>query len=225
MVLLGRPPRVQIKLFESQTCTPLCRRTYKKSDEMGMRKFKLLNRAIKKDYMHHWIMDNLPAVECTANCRGGLTKDQRPFYRMGFPVGCAIGEASTSLTICTVNNIANLYPEETFINNHIDIVIKYHESDEFEGARVVGLEVQPRSINHKSPEEVDCSASAPAQPFSMGDGDELDLVYTYSVYFHQSGALPVPTACCRCCQRFPVVQEGALEILPWPTASGLSVRV
>lgn len=93
--------------------------------------------------LFHRIVDNLPAVECTANCRGGPSSQDRPFYRLGFPVGCAIGEASTSLTICTVNNIANLYPEETFINNHIDIIVKYHESSEFEVRRMPSTTAVP----------------------------------------------------------------------------------
>ena len=54
------------------------------------------------------IIDNLPAVECTSNCRGGREfQDGRevhvhPYYRMGFPVGCAIGPARKSMTVCTV---------------------------------------------------------------------------------------------------------------------------
>jgi hypothetical protein len=126
--------------------------------------------------MHHWIIDNLPAVECTSNCRGGVEYHEQPYvvhippccplvlnlgrgcpsnclpfsdtclgirryYRLGFPVGCAIGEARKSMTICTVNTISNMYPEEVFVNNHIDLVIDFHESTEFTGARIVGVQV------------------------------------------------------------------------------------
>jgi hypothetical protein len=45
------------------------------------------------------------------------------------------------MTICTVNTISNMYPEEVFVNNHIDLVIDFHESTEFTGARIVGVQV------------------------------------------------------------------------------------
>ena len=44
----------QINMFEGQICTPLCHRTYKKNDPASLKKFKQINRAIQKDYMHHW---------------------------------------------------------------------------------------------------------------------------------------------------------------------------
>lgn len=191
-VLMGERIRhspYQVGLFEGKVCEPLCHRHYDPQDKESMTKFKLIERAIRKDYMHHWIMDNLPAVECTAQCRGGKTREEQPYYRLGFPVGCALGDAEKSLTLCTANNIINMYPEEVFINNHVDIVVKYHESDEFEGTRVVGIEIQPRSLGHRSPSDLDCSAGAPPQTFSMGaDGKQkaVDVTYTYSVYFHAS---------------------------------------
>ena len=35
------------------------------------------------------------------------------------------------MTVCTINNINNMYPNEVFINNHIDIIVKYHQAPEF----------------------------------------------------------------------------------------------
>eukprot|EP00036_Acanthoecidae_sp_10tr_P016848 CAMPEP_0206308858 /NCGR_PEP_ID=MMETSP0106_2-20121207/12079_1 /ASSEMBLY_ACC=CAM_ASM_000206 /TAXON_ID=81532 /ORGANISM="Acanthoeca-like sp., Strain 10tr" /LENGTH=732 /DNA_ID=CAMNT_0053739917 /DNA_START=132 /DNA_END=2325 /DNA_ORIENTATION=+ len=189
-ILLGERIRhspYEIRMREDVYCRPLCQRKYNFDDKKSRHKFKLLKNAIKKDYMHHWIIDNLPAVECTSNCRGGVEYHEQPYYRLGFPVGCAIGEARKSMTICTVNTISNMYPEETFINNHVDLVIDFHESTEFTGARIVGVQVSPRSIRHKSYKEVDCGHEVDPQPFKLTkDSKKLDLVYTYSVAFRPS---------------------------------------
>ena len=189
-ILLGERIRhspYQIRMREDVYCKPLCTRKYSADDKKSKTKFKMLYNAIKKDYMHHWIVDNLPAVECTSNCRGGHETHEKPYYRLGFPVGCAIGEARKSMTICTVNTISNMYPEEVFINNHVDIIIDFHESEEFTGARIVGVQVSPRSIRHKSVGAVDCGHEVDPQPFKLNaDNKELDLVYTYSVTFRPS---------------------------------------
>eukprot|EP00038_Savillea_parva_P007385 m.169803 g.169803 ORF g.169803 m.169803 type:complete len:664 (-) comp13147_c0_seq1:107-2098(-) len=189
-ILLGERIRhspYEIRMREDVYCRPLCQRKYNFDDKKSKHKFKLLSNAIKKDYMHHWIIDNLPAVECTSNCRGGVQPHEQPYYRLGFPVGCAIGEARKSMTICTVNTISNMYPEEVFINNHVDLVIDFHESAEFTGARIVGVQVSPRSIRHKSYKEVDCGHDVDPQPFKLNkDSKKLDLVYTYSVAFRPS---------------------------------------
>jgi len=189
-IILGERIRhspYEVRMREDVMCRPLCSRKYKFEDKKSKAKFRLLQNAIKKDYMHHWIVDNLPAVECTSNCRGGGETHERPFFRLGFPVGCAIGEAKKSMTICTVNTISNMYPEETFINNHVDIVIDFHESVEFTGARIVGVQVSPRSIKHASASQVNCGHDPDPQPFKLNaENPSLELVYTYSVSFRPS---------------------------------------
>eukprot|EP00729_Bicosta_minor_P007009 gene7009-26126_t len=199
-ILMGERIRhspYDIRMREDIRCKPICKRNYtweEKSTKLNKRKEyrKILN-AIKKDYMHHWIVDNLPAVECTSNCRGGREVvdgeevHKFPYYRLGFPIGCAIGPARKSMTVCTVNTIANMYPEEVFINNHVDIVIDYHEAEEFTGARIVGVQVSPRSLGHKSVTELDCGPAAEPQPFKLSEEEpKLDVVYTYSVTFRAS---------------------------------------
>ena len=152
----------------------------------------------------------MPAVECTSNCDSDSAG--KPFYRLGFPVGCKIGESAESMTVCTVcllttstyvqyQNIEKMKLGALFLNNHIDIVISYHESEEFtvcnhshailtlfQGARIVGLEVTPRSINHASESEIDCGPDRdPIQYVLDATSPKLDIVYTYSVTFKPSG--------------------------------------
>lgn len=201
-ILMGERIRhspYEIRMLEDVRCKPVCFRNYsygKRSTVKNKRKkHKQLYQAIKKDYMHHWIIDNLPAVECTSNCRGGQTYDFEkgkdvhlfPYYRLGFPIGCAIGPARKSMTVCTVTTIANMYPEEVFINNHVDIKILYHQSPEFTGSRVVGVQVSPRSLGHKDIDNLDCGLGVGPQPFRLDEKHpKLELYYTYTVVFEKS---------------------------------------
>lgn len=75
---------------------------------------------------------NVSPTPCLCTQKRTPTPERQPYYRMGFPVGCAIGQAANSMTVCTVHNIDNMYAEEVFINNHIDLVIDYHTAPEFE---------------------------------------------------------------------------------------------
>jgi transmembrane 9 superfamily protein 2/4 len=199
-ILMGERIRhspYEVRMKEDVQCRALCKRNYtweeKSTKKNKKKKYKQIFNAIRKDYMHHWIMDNLPVVECTSNCRGGqeYTEGQVihkfPYYRLGFPVGCAIGPARKSMTVCTVNTIANMYPEEVFINNHVDITVDYHESAEFDGSRIVGATISPRSIHHKSVDNLDCGAGNDPQPFNLTkQRSQLDIIYTYSVIFRPS---------------------------------------
>lgn len=53
---------------ETAECVPLCKRKYMSDNRKDLAKFRNLLNAIRKDYMHHWLLDNLPVVECTSNC-------------------------------------------------------------------------------------------------------------------------------------------------------------
>lgn len=52
----------------TQECVPLCKRSYSSSSRHDITKFRHILNAIRKDYMNHWLLDNLPVVECTSNC-------------------------------------------------------------------------------------------------------------------------------------------------------------
>lgn len=108
-----------------------------------------------------------------------------------------------------------MHADALFINNHVDIIISYHDSEEFQviiealtsfsqtllclllrphspkGSRIVGVEVLPRSIKHKSIAELDCGSSAGPQEFKLtSDSPTLDVIYTYSVSFKPSRKWP-----------------------------------
>ena len=78
----------------------------------------------------------------------------------------------------------------------MDITIDFHESEEFTGARIVGVQVSPRSIHHKSVDTVDCGHDVEPQPFKLTKDDpNFDMIYTYSVTFRPSGEFSTDTIC------------------------------
>lgn len=92
-------------------------------------------RAIDDDYRVHWIVDNLPVGMEERNEFGETT-----FHR-GFPVGFHTG------------NKVKTYKH--YINNHIRIIIKYHDdvgqenvNGEESTTKIVGFRVEPMSIKH-----------------------------------------------------------------------------
>jgi hypothetical protein len=35
------------------------------------------------------------------------------------------------MTVCTINNINNMFAQEVFLSNHVDLIVKYHQAPEF----------------------------------------------------------------------------------------------
>jgi transmembrane 9 superfamily protein 2/4 len=132
--------------------------------------------------MQHWTLDSLPAVECVNNCRGGYY-DSIPQYRTGFPLGCSMNEKSTH-TACTPANIGSMEMGKNYVNNHVDILVKLHQSSEFIGSRVVGVEAKPRSINHAK--GLDCSNTVNPLEWTLVKDKPLTVTYSYSIVFEDS---------------------------------------
>ena len=110
----------QLFMKVNETCKVLCVPSRLSEDDVA----NFVSR-IDDQYHAHWIVDNLPAAAV------GISVDGLPLYSQGFPVGGQL-----------------LDTQEYFINNHVQITILYHESEEYNGARVVGFQVLPLSVNH-----------------------------------------------------------------------------
>ncbi len=90
---------------------------------------------VRQDYRVHMIMDNLPAAtKMIAEMPDGTKKDM---YDRGFRLGF-IGS----------KDIPGTDPNKPYINNHLRFIVKYHKSDTFTGARIVGFEVEAYSVKH-----------------------------------------------------------------------------
>ena len=80
-------------------------------------------------------MDNLPAAtKMIAEMPDGTKKDM---YDRGFRLGF-IGS----------KDIPGTEPGTAYVNNHLRFIVKYHKSDTFSGARIVGFEVEAYSVKH-----------------------------------------------------------------------------
>ena len=106
-------------MLHDEYCSVICQVDMKPKDVTD---FKL---AIKRQYHHNWIVDNLPAALVVDV--GGKKMTQY----VGFPVG---------------------YQEEDdkknyYLYNHVNIILEYH-TVEADGHRIVGFKVEPMSVKH-----------------------------------------------------------------------------
>ena len=82
-------------------------------------------------------------------------------------------------------------PQLPYLNNHLRFIVKYHKDEKFEGARIVGFEVEAFSVLHKYKgtwgkdaqlTSVPLSPDLPPQPVD-GPGE---YIFTYDVTWESS---------------------------------------
>merc|ERR1719221_316814 len=106
---------------------------------------------IEDEYLVNWIVDNLPAAT-------GYRRPSSPefTYMDGFLVGI-------------------LQHGHYYIHNHVTLDIQYHQNPEkYEGYRIVGFEVEPRSSGAKDFAQA-CSPTVAALDLDAQD----EILYTY----------------------------------------------
>jgi len=151
----------ELLMLQNETCKVLCQKTLEEKDK------ELFRRRINRAYFVNWIVDNLPAATKYVRQDGDITEF---IYMNGFPVGL-------------------LQNGQYFVHNHVRIMISYHSSDEYTGYRVVGFEVEPRSMIQSVKDEGDdklsaeCN-SAPGELFDLDTHEEI--TYTYDVVWKYS---------------------------------------
>mmetsp|Transcript_10839 Transcript_10839/g.34245 ORF Transcript_10839/g.34245 Transcript_10839/m.34245 type:complete len:631 (-) Transcript_10839:650-2542(-) len=133
---------------------------------------------IRDEYRVHMLMDNLPAA--TKFVDDSVPGEPVTVYDVGFPMGF---KGATEIPN-TVDGVA-------YLNNHVAITIKFHKDASFEGARIVGFEVEPSSVKHTyagawsdaaPPKLTSCSGGAGPQPLSAAG----EIVFTYDVKWEPS---------------------------------------
>merc|ERR1711971_294364 len=101
-------------------------------------------------------------------------------YEKGYPLGYVASSNGKKLIM---------------LNNHVDLVILYHDNPRYEGNRIVGFEVQPRSISHdvsswndKETEanSLSCSSSDVVRIANPSIPESMDVIWSYSVIFEAS---------------------------------------
>ncbi|CDK27782.1 unnamed protein product [Kuraishia capsulata CBS 1993] len=142
----------EIKMLENKTCSKLCQPIYSTADAV------FVNRNIRAGFKHNWLVDGLPVAKAIID-----TKTETQFYGAGFEIGAVDN-----------SNVAHLY-------NHYELVIEYHErgADEF---RVVGVTVNPYSINHADPSNMKCDTEK-STPIVLDQGKDTKVTFSYAVFF------------------------------------------
>jgi len=103
--------------------------------DLAKNEARMIAQRIKEDYRVHLIMDNLPAATRMISelPDGKVVTMYDRGYRLGF-----MGAKEFLGTKAGV----------PYLNNHLRFIIKYHKDDAFEGARIVGFEVEAFSVRH-----------------------------------------------------------------------------
>jgi len=143
----------EIKALVNESCKVVCKQKLQADDKNKFRSM------IEDEYLVNWIIDNLPAATRF------LGQDGTDYmYMSGFPVGVFMDG-------------------KYYVHNHVKLYIQYHqEPDLFQGSRIVGFEVEPRSFRHG----MDDKPCAPSKnmPFDLELFDEV--VFTYDVQWESS---------------------------------------
>ncbi|KAK6727638.1 hypothetical protein RB195_005372 [Necator americanus] len=118
---------------------------------------------IKEDYHAHLLVDNLPSAT-----KYEVPKTGEIFYDLGYKIGW-VGEDG-----------------KVFLNNHLDIVMLYHEH--MPGLyRVVGFEVKPRSVKAVTfDSNKECSGFDKDMNFFELKEEDQKIHWTYSVFWEPS---------------------------------------
>ncbi|KAK0407239.1 hypothetical protein QR680_019097 [Steinernema hermaphroditum] len=187
-VLFGeriRPSPYRVSFNETTHCKALCSKKYSSSSSGDEPKLRLLQRGMKLNYQHHWIVDNMPVTFCFMNQQNDLV------CTTGFPMGCYVTPEGRPKDACVVDPRYN-QPDSYYIFNHVDIKVEYRDMthdpnflDDKVGGRIISIKVQPRSIAHKSVEELDCGATAPPLAIKAGDKD-AEIVYSYTIMWEKT---------------------------------------
>mmetsp|Transcript_23057 Transcript_23057/g.62585 ORF Transcript_23057/g.62585 Transcript_23057/m.62585 type:complete len:649 (+) Transcript_23057:54-2000(+) len=165
----------------------LCRKQLSDSE------VKLFETRIREEYRIHMIMDNLPAA--TKMYREMADGKVVTMYDRGYSLGY-VGPANAPMGGMTA------LPDKkakgmAYINNHLRFVIKFHKDESFTGARIVGFEVEPLSVNHKYKgeftedltqlklETVPVGPDLPPQRVSS-DAGGASIIFTYDVKWEHS---------------------------------------
>ncbi|KAF9133198.1 hypothetical protein BGW39_010309 [Mortierella sp. 14UC] len=144
-------------------CNILCER------EVSPVQAQFINARIKENYVINWLIDGLPV----GHLRGARSKDQeKQLYSIGFPLG------------------VDLVGENPWFNNHYEIEIEYHHNLQKDKLRVVGITVDPFSVQKVVKDEEGCGINKEERtPVILSEKATTPVTYSYSVKWTE-----VPTA-------------------------------
>eukprot|EP00002_Diphylleia_rotans_P032695 TRINITY_DN6881_c0_g2_i1.p1 TRINITY_DN6881_c0_g2~~TRINITY_DN6881_c0_g2_i1.p1 ORF type:complete len:640 (-),score=131.97 TRINITY_DN6881_c0_g2_i1:295-2214(-) len=164
--------KYEIFMKVKEQCKVLCTRTYDKNEAKAFVKM------IEDEYRVNWILDNLPAATPHL-LQDKETGEVVKSYELGFPLGMKayVGAGKSKRKM-------------HFLNNHATVTVYYHseENEQVPGSRVVGFEVQARSVQHRltqnaiRPDTCNNIKSAPM----MSIDAPTSVTWTYDVIWEPS---------------------------------------
>ena len=156
----------QLRMLETKECVALCENTIPGKDA------KFINKLIKSGFFQNWLVDGLPAARKVWDSR---TKTN--YYGTGFELGITAvkntidgkvipstmeeldSETSNTGAALDAREPKNIKPnlvktvELPYFVNHFDIEVEFHDRGD-DNYRVVGVTVNPMSIERSSPDSV-----------------------------------------------------------------------
>ncbi|KAG0317817.1 hypothetical protein BGZ99_006087 [Dissophora globulifera] len=149
-------------MIQPKHCEKLC------DVDISGEEAKFINNRIRENYAINWLIDGLPV----GHVRQGAGKDQEKLmYSIGFPLGVDDGKDNPKL------------------NNHYEITIDYHHNKQKDTLRVVGVTVEPYSIDNALivPGSELCGNKAQEQLLGLylSEKKTTKTTYTYSVSWQE----------------------------------------
>ncbi|KAK2463253.1 hypothetical protein APHAL10511_004908 [Amanita phalloides] len=124
---------------------------------------RFINDRIREDYALNWLIDGLPAAEMKKDTRTGEL-----FFDMGFNLG----------------NNEGVFENRPALNNHYDIVLRYHRPSP-DTYRVVGVLLWPYSIGGSQTGPATCDTTS-TKPLHLNEDGTQTVRYTYRVMWNES---------------------------------------
>jgi transmembrane 9 superfamily protein 2/4 len=155
----------EVNMDEDKSCTVLCDKP-NKAKKFSKEESKLVFKRIQQSYNVHLITDNLPAAT-----KFLMLETNEVQYEHGYKLGF-------------------VKDEKAYLNNHLRIVLKYHKEEESGDYRVVGFEVEAKSIKYgdlTANEQGKCAPKSDSiNPQEIVDDAENEVMFTYEVKFEAS---------------------------------------
>ena len=148
----------ELKMKKNETCKVLC-----ESNPFAKPHTQFVNTRIRQNYKINWLIDGLPAGQRFED----VSTNKEILFR-GFPLG-------------------SVRDGKPYLNNHYDIIVKYHEVGNGDTLRVVGVWVEASSRrNSKSQADGDARCGDEKQGLMLDENEQTRVTYTYGVYWTKS---------------------------------------
>lgn len=153
----AKPTEYDFKMLVNEQCKLLCVQT------LNEKSAAIIKKRISDAYVVRLNLDNMPLV----------VKGRKPNGSIAYNFGYHVGQKNETGT-----------GDEFFLNNYLRFKVLYHKprDDEKKQARVVGFEVEPRSVKFELTEDKQikdgaCQTIQDAPPLLIEDSTEFAFVY------------------------------------------------